>query len=175
VNADSSHSSSPSTVISPQSAAQSPYDPDAVPQVTAPPVQTPPVRPHPFPRIQSYTGGSQEIRHIVEPEPEHPHECKMNTGPSKKSDDPNHIENEDFCAVCLNGGEMLCCDTCPKVYHLSCHVPALLSFPGGEWVCTLCRHLSKPEVEYDCDNTRYSRENKIEAGMLPHLDTADQR
>lgn len=39
------------------------------------------------------------------------------------------IENEDFCAVCLNGGELLCCDYCPKVYHLSCHVPALLSFP----------------------------------------------
>lgn len=39
------------------------------------------------------------------------------------------IENEDFCAVCLNGGELLCCDHCPKVFHLSCHVPALLSFP----------------------------------------------
>ncbi|XP_073515133.1 tripartite motif-containing protein 66 isoform X4 [Phyllobates terribilis] len=175
VNADSSHSSSPSTEVSAQSAAPSPYDPDAVPQAAAPPVQAPAVRPHPFPRIQSYTGGSQEIRHIVEPEPEHPHECKMNPGPAKKSDDPNHIENEDFCAVCLNGGEMLCCDTCPKVYHLSCHVPALLSFPGGEWVCTLCRHLSKTEMEYDCDNSRYSRENKTEEGMLPHLDTADER
>lgn len=41
----------------------------------------------------------------------------------------NPIENEDFCAVCLNGGELLCCDRCPKVFHLSCHVPALLSFP----------------------------------------------
>lgn len=41
----------------------------------------------------------------------------------------NPIENEDFCAVCLNGGELLCCDHCPKVFHLSCHVPALLSFP----------------------------------------------
>lgn len=41
----------------------------------------------------------------------------------------NTIENEDFCAVCLNGGELLCCDHCPKVFHLSCHVPALLSFP----------------------------------------------
>lgn len=43
---------------------------------------------------------------------------------------PAPIENEDFCAVCINGGELLCCDRCPKVYHLSCHVPALLSFPG---------------------------------------------
>lgn len=70
---------------------------------------------------------------------------------------PAPIENEDFCAVCLNGGELLCCDRCPKVYHLSCHVPALLSFPGGEWVCTLCRSLVQPEMEYDCENARYSQ------------------
>lgn len=39
------------------------------------------------------------------------------------------MESEDFCAVCLNGGELLCCDRCPKVFHLACHVPALNSFP----------------------------------------------
>ncbi|XP_056410345.1 tripartite motif-containing protein 66 isoform X2 [Hyla sarda] len=165
VNADNSSSSAE---ISPHPTI--PYGSDHVPPAAAHPVPAPP--PHPFPRIQSYTGGSQEIKHIVEPEPEPPQECKMSSAPPKKTD---HIENEDFCAVCLNGGEMLCCDTCPKVYHLSCHVPALLSFPGGEWVCTLCRNLNKPEVEYDCDNTRYSRENKIEEGMLPHLDAVDER
>ncbi|XP_071987855.1 tripartite motif-containing protein 66 isoform X1 [Engystomops pustulosus] len=173
VNADSSCSSSPATDVSPPSTL--PYNTEAVPPAAAQTMQTPPLPQHPFPRIQSYTGGSQEVRHIVEPNPEHNQECKMTTGPSKRSEVPKHIENEDFCAVCLNGGEMLCCDNCPKVYHLSCHVPTLLSFPGGEWVCTLCRNLNKPEVEYDCDNTRYSRENKIEEGMLPNLDPVDQR
>ncbi|KAG6933133.1 tripartite motif containing 66 [Chelydra serpentina] len=86
----------------------------------------------------------------------------------------NPIENEDFCAVCLNGGELLCCDHCPKVFHLSCHVPALLSFPVGEWVCTLCRNLLKPEVEYDCENTRYSRYNKGDRA-LHGLDDLDQK
>uniref|UniRef100_A0A8C7EFH5 RING-type E3 ubiquitin transferase n=1 Tax=Nothoprocta perdicaria TaxID=30464 RepID=A0A8C7EFH5_NOTPE len=81
------------------------------------------------------------------------------------------IENEDFCAVCLNGGELLCCDHCPKVFHLSCHVPALLSFPVGEWVCTLCRNPVKPEVEYDCENARYSHSNKAPDG----LDEYDQK
>ncbi|KYO22061.1 tripartite motif-containing protein 66 isoform B [Alligator mississippiensis] len=81
------------------------------------------------------------------------------------------IENEDFCAVCLNGGELLCCDHCPKVFHLSCHVPALLSFPVGEWVCTLCCNPLKPEVEYDCENTRYRRINKA----LHGLDDCDQK
>jgi tripartite motif-containing protein 33 len=23
----------------------------------------------------------------------------------------------------------LCCEKCPKVFHLTCHVPTLLSFP----------------------------------------------
>ncbi|NWU60351.1 TRI66 protein, partial [Pterocles burchelli] len=81
------------------------------------------------------------------------------------------IENEDFCAVCLNGGELLCCDHCPKVFHLSCHVPALLSFPVGEWVCTLCRNPVKPEVEYDCENTRYSNSYNAQYG----LDDCDQK
>uniref|UniRef100_A0A8D2NIL2 RING-type E3 ubiquitin transferase n=1 Tax=Zonotrichia albicollis TaxID=44394 RepID=A0A8D2NIL2_ZONAL len=75
------------------------------------------------------------------------------------------IENEDFCAVCLNGGELLCCDHCPKVFHLSCHVPALLSFPVGEWVCSLCRNPAKPEVEYDCENTRYSHSHNAQYGL----------
>ncbi|NXJ89790.1 TRI66 protein, partial [Corythaixoides concolor] len=83
----------------------------------------------------------------------------------------NTIENEDFCAVCLNGGELLCCDHCPKVFHLCCHVPALLSFPVGEWVCTLCRNPVKPEVEYDCENTRYSHSCNAPYG----LDDYDQK
>ncbi|XP_054825965.1 tripartite motif-containing protein 66 [Eublepharis macularius] len=86
------------------------------------------------------------------------------------------IENEDFCAVCLNGGELLCCDYCPKVYHLSCHVPALLSFPVGEWVCTLCRNVEKPEVEYDCENTRFSYSNTLmPTRALYGLDDYDQK
>nr|XP_045002244.1 tripartite motif-containing protein 66 [Jaculus jaculus] len=92
--------------------------------------------------------------------------------PGVKKCPPAPIENEDFCAVCLNGGELLCCDRCPKVYHLSCHVPALLSFPGGEWVCTLCRSLMHPEMEYDCENARY-----CQPGMRapPGLNAYDQK
>ncbi|XP_048216520.1 tripartite motif-containing protein 66 isoform X1 [Perognathus longimembris pacificus] len=92
--------------------------------------------------------------------------------PGGKKGPPAPIENEDFCAVCLNGGELLCCDRCPKVYHLSCHVPALLSFPGGDWVCTLCRSLTQPEMEYDCENARY---NQPGVRALPGLSIYDQK
>ncbi|XP_059787045.1 tripartite motif-containing protein 66 isoform X2 [Balaenoptera ricei] len=92
--------------------------------------------------------------------------------PGAKKGPPVPIENEDFCAVCLNGGELLCCDRCPKVYHLSCHLPALLSFPGGDWVCTLCRSLTQPEMEYDCENARY---NQPGVRAPPGLSACDQK
>ncbi|KAL7403231.1 hypothetical protein ABVT39_026600 [Epinephelus coioides] len=62
------------------------------------------------------------------------------------------MESEDFCAVCLNGGDLLCCDRCPKVYHLSCHIPPLISFPLGDWACTLCRSDQEPVETYECEN-----------------------
>uniref|UniRef100_A0A8C4SUG3 RING-type E3 ubiquitin transferase n=1 Tax=Erpetoichthys calabaricus TaxID=27687 RepID=A0A8C4SUG3_ERPCA len=71
------------------------------------------------------------------------HRLPRVTGPNNdsKDDDPN----EDWCAVCQNGGNLLCCDKCPKVFHLTCHVPTLLSFPSGEWICTFCRCLNNME------------------------------
>uniref|UniRef100_A0A803TJ14 RING-type E3 ubiquitin transferase n=1 Tax=Anolis carolinensis TaxID=28377 RepID=A0A803TJ14_ANOCA len=86
---------------------------------------------------------------------------------NNKDEDPN----EDWCAVCQNGGDLLCCEKCPKVFHLTCHVPTLLSFPSGEWICTFCRDLSKPEVEYDCDNLQHSKKGKTAQGLSP----VDQR
>ncbi|XP_018424979.1 PREDICTED: E3 ubiquitin-protein ligase TRIM33 isoform X1 [Nanorana parkeri] len=82
---------------------------------------------------------------------------------TNKDEDPN----EDWCAVCQNGGDLLCCETCPKVFHLTCHVPTLLSFPSGEWICTFCRDLNKPEVEYDCDNSQHSKKGKTVQGLNP--------
>uniref|UniRef100_A0A3Q1BQN8 E3 ubiquitin-protein ligase TRIM33 n=1 Tax=Amphiprion ocellaris TaxID=80972 RepID=A0A3Q1BQN8_AMPOC len=66
-----------------------------------------------------------------------------------KDDDPN----EDWCAVCINGGDLLCCDRCPKVFHMKCHVPTIKIFPKGDFLCTFCRSLTNPEVEY-CDDSR---------------------
>ncbi|KAF7648710.1 hypothetical protein LDENG_00152880 [Lucifuga dentata] len=68
---------------------------------------------------------------------------------SEKRAEPEEDPNEDWCAVCQNGGELLCCDKCPKVFHLSCHIPTLNESPSGEWFCSFCRDLVSPEMEYD--------------------------
>uniref|UniRef100_A0A670I6K7 RING-type E3 ubiquitin transferase n=1 Tax=Podarcis muralis TaxID=64176 RepID=A0A670I6K7_PODMU len=117
---------------------------------------------------------SQLTEPVLHPSVDHRLSNSMKKSVLTQEDHP--IENEDFCAVCLNGGELLCCDYCPKVFHLSCHVPALLSFPVGEWVCTLCRNVEKPEVAYDCENTRFSYSNTLmPARVLYGLDDYDQK
>ena len=40
--------------------------------------------------------------------------------------------NDDYCAACHQGGDVLCCDQCPRVFHLQCHVPVLSVVP--RWV-----------------------------------------
>lgn len=52
----------------------------------------------------------------------------------RSADDPS----DDYCAVCRNGGDLLCCDGCPKVFHLGCHVLQLTDNPSGQWYCGLC-------------------------------------
>ncbi len=44
--------------------------------------------------------------------------------------------NQDMCAVCNTGGKLLCCDTCPKAYHLEC----IMMRPPEEglWQCDIC-------------------------------------
>ncbi|KAH0518404.1 E3 ubiquitin-protein ligase TRIM33 [Microtus ochrogaster] len=41
----------------------------------------------------------------------------------------------------------------------------------GDWICTFCRDIGKPEVEYDCDNMQHSKKGKTAQGLSP----VDQR
>ncbi|XP_028280173.1 chromodomain-helicase-DNA-binding protein 4 isoform X2 [Parambassis ranga] len=53
-----------------------------------------------------------------------------------EEEDDHHIE---FCRVCKDGGELLCCDTCPSSYHIHCLNPPLPEIPNGEWICPRCK------------------------------------
>uniref|UniRef100_A0A671WBY6 Autoimmune regulator n=1 Tax=Sparus aurata TaxID=8175 RepID=A0A671WBY6_SPAAU len=43
--------------------------------------------------------------------------------------------NDDECAVCKDGGELICCDGCPRAFHLTCLDPPLKSIPRYPSVC----------------------------------------
>ncbi|XP_042563050.1 transcription intermediary factor 1-alpha isoform X2 [Clupea harengus] len=88
--------------------------------------------------------------------------------PDERTPEPDEDPNEDWCAVCQNGGELLCCDKCPKVFHLSCHIPALKSSPSGEWFCSFCRDLTAPEMVYDTgDSQKTVKEEPDSEGLTP--------
>ena len=40
--------------------------------------------------------------------------------------------------VCKDGGELLCCDSCPSAYHTFCLNPPLTDIPDGDWKCPRC-------------------------------------
>lgn len=84
---------------------------------------------------ESETKCEADVVQIDDSDDQRPGLCSSQTEDDSSNQQPEpepgtqEIESEDFCAVCLNGGDLLCCDRCPKVYHLACHVPQLVSFP----------------------------------------------
>jgi hypothetical protein len=52
---------------------------------------------------------------------------------------PFEGEHDDDCFICYDGGELVCCDYCPKSFHLQCHIPPLTKMPGDDWACCECK------------------------------------
>ena len=79
-------------------------------------------------------------------EPANGHEQRKSTqakpmDPSERNSQSTILldTSEDYCAVCRCGGELVCCDECPRVYHIECHVPSLNEISMNEkWKCGLC-------------------------------------
>lgn len=74
---------------------------------------------------------------------------------SDKNNQPKDDPNEDWCACCMDGGELMCCDKCPKVFHQACHIPVISSLPDETetWQCLLCYNFAdaSPGKESDVD------------------------
>ncbi|XP_059483006.1 nucleosome-remodeling factor subunit NURF301 isoform X2 [Neocloeon triangulifer] len=50
-----------------------------------------------------------------------------------------NISYDDHCRICHRVGKLLCCETCPAVFHLECIEPALQEVPNNDWQCALCK------------------------------------
>ena len=47
-------------------------------------------------------------------------------------------ENRDHCNVCKDGGDLVCCDNCPRSFHLNCLKLQAEEIPDEEWYCVKC-------------------------------------
>ncbi|XP_053677351.1 nucleosome-remodeling factor subunit NURF301 [Anopheles nili] len=63
------------------------------------------------------------------------------------------IRYDDHCRVCHRVGELLCCETCPAVFHLDCVEPPLEDVPKEDWQCNLCKS-HKVSGVMDCISTQ---------------------
>jgi len=46
--------------------------------------------------------------------------------------------NTDVCGTCGRGGDLLCCDQCPRAFHVECLGVNEEDLPDGDWVCGGC-------------------------------------
>ncbi|XP_070562888.1 E3 ubiquitin-protein ligase TRIM33-like isoform X2 [Ptychodera flava] len=90
-----------------------------------------------------------------------PESPEPTAGPSEER--ANDDESEDYCACCHNGGDLLCCEKCPKVFHLQCHIPSLTATPNDTWICGLCQEVAM-ETHQDKDEDG-SLKRKASSGL----------
>ncbi len=58
-----------------------------------------------------------------------------------------NILHEDHCRACNRLGELICCETCPAVYHLGCISTSPSAVPPtDDWICPICEHHSVSQI-----------------------------
>ncbi|XP_072175310.1 chromodomain-helicase-DNA-binding protein 4-like isoform X2 [Diadema setosum] len=72
----------------------------------------------------------------LETAPEGKWSCPHCEGEGPPEQEPD--EHMEFCRVCHDGGELLCCEQCPSSYHIFCLNPPLRKIPDDDWVCPRC-------------------------------------
>ncbi|KAF4318933.1 hypothetical protein BBO99_00007911 [Phytophthora kernoviae] len=85
-------------------------------------------------------------------------EDNESTGTANDLDDGWSDHNRWYCNICKDGGELLCCDRCPRAFHMSCLGMSDDCIPDREWFCKMCS---------EClDRRRLKKETKEKARVM---------
>ncbi|XP_076884385.1 uncharacterized protein LOC143533507 [Bidens hawaiensis] len=74
-------------------------------------------------------------------------------------------DNDDLCSICADGGELLCCDNCPRAFHPECISEAV---PQGTWYCKYCQNMFQKEKFVE------RNENARAAGRVEGIDPIEE-
>ncbi|KAI3523360.1 hypothetical protein L1887_01424 [Cichorium endivia] len=74
-------------------------------------------------------------------------------------------DNDDLCSICADGGELLCCDNCPRAFHPECISEAV---PNGTWYCKYCQNMFLKEKFVE------RNEDAVAAGRTSAIDTIEE-
>ncbi|CAM0908438.1 unnamed protein product [Alopecurus aequalis] len=91
------------------------------------------------------------------------HELSLSLSKGRK---PSDKHSDDACSYCLDGGELLLCDTCPRAFHREC--VGLSSVPKGTWSCRYCESREQRE------GSLAHKTNAIAAGRIDGVDSIEQ-
>ncbi|KAK3188977.1 hypothetical protein Dsin_028538 [Dipteronia sinensis] len=80
-------------------------------------------------------GGSESTRNSSSAKRRLKSEISSERSSSKKKGNDGYYYE---CVICDLGGNLLCCDSCPRTYHLQCLDPPLKRIPNGKWQCPKC-------------------------------------
>ncbi|KAJ6846577.1 protein CHROMATIN REMODELING 4-like [Iris pallida] len=82
------------------------------------------------------------------------------------------------CEKCDLGGNLLCCDTCPRTYHLECLNPPLKRAPSGKWYCPSCfeqKDDMKPSSNVEANTRRARSKSKFEKSRTTDRLSGDEK
>ncbi|CAD8202864.1 unnamed protein product [Paramecium pentaurelia] len=95
------------------------------------------------PPIEKKKFEESTTKKIIEQQIDHQQDSQINPNQNLRKrnlNKPQYVETEtkwdDKCKKCNKGGKVICCDTCPKVFHPKCI--NLKEVPQGKWNCLNC-------------------------------------
>lgn len=90
-----------------------------------------------IPARRAQTPEQQEIPHKQEKTPK---KIRLKVSlPKPKQEQEEDPDNDDFCLACGGTGVFICCELCPRLFHLLCCDPPLEEVPEDNWNCNECR------------------------------------
>ena len=93
----------------------------------------------PLGTADSFRVASDHNRHQCNPTPSLPYNTTEVSPSNCMSTNIYQDDNDDFCASCRGGGDLICCDGCTRSFHLKCVDPPLANDAlPDEWFCTVC-------------------------------------